>query len=47
MRYLEGGSARHLVESQGSLSVERVARLVEHIGSALGDGTRGGWSIGT
>ncbi len=35
MRYLNGGNARQLIETQGPQSVERVARLVEEIGSAL------------
>jgi serine/threonine protein kinase len=35
MRYLRGGTAEQLVESQGALSVSRVARLVDEVGSAL------------
>jgi WD40 repeat protein len=35
MRYLRGGTAEQLVESQGALSVSRVSRLVDEVGSAL------------
>lgn len=35
MRYLKGGNARQLVNSHDSVPIERVARVVDDIGSAL------------
>ncbi|MGI9622370.1 MAG: protein kinase domain-containing protein, partial [Acidimicrobiales bacterium] len=35
MRYLRGGTAEHLLESHGPLSLNRMARVVDEIGGAL------------
>ncbi len=42
MRYLRGGSARQLIDSRGPMSLDRVTRVVEEVGSALAAAHRAG-----